>query len=247
MQENTHALQTTSGHTVLTSPSKAAQIAGFSYLLTTAIVVFSEFAINGRLNVQNNAVETARNILAHESLFRLAIVCQLMYCVGTIVLLSALYVILKPVDHFLALIGAFWRLIYALSWAFIALNFFTALRLLSGADYLHVFEADRLQALAKIFLSGFDAYYVGLLFWSLGSTICAWLWFKSSYVPRVLSVFGVVSSAWCIACTLIFLIFPNFSNVVNAWWFDSPMAIFELALSFWLLFKGIRTLRPILQ
>jgi hypothetical protein len=34
--------------------------------------------------------------------------------------------------------------------------------------------------------------------------------------------------------------FPDFARVVNLWWFDSPMGIFEMALSFWLLFKGLR-------
>ena len=38
----------------------------------------------------------------------------------------------------------------------------------------------------------------------------------------------------------IFIIFPDFAKVVNLWWFDSPMALFEMALSFWLLFKGLR-------
>jgi hypothetical protein len=28
--------------------------------------------------------------------------------------------------------------------------------------------------------------------------------------------------------------------VVNLWWFDTPMALFELALSFLLLFRGLR-------
>jgi hypothetical protein len=28
--------------------------------------------------------------------------------------------------------------------------------------------------------------------------------------------------------------------MVNLWWFDSPMALFELALSFLLLFKGLQ-------
>ncbi len=240
MEENFTSLKRTENDITFKAQSKAAKLAGFTYLLTTAIVVISNFTINARLDVKGNAVETARNILAHESLFRLSIVCHLVYCGGIVVLLTALYLILKPVDRILALIAAFWRLLYALAWAFIALNFFTALRLLSGADYLHVFEEDRLQALAKVFLSGFDAYYVGLLFWSLASTICAWLWFKSNYIPRALSAFGVISSIWCVACTLIFLIFPNFSNAVNLWWFDSPMAIFEIATSFWLLFKGIR-------
>jgi hypothetical protein len=27
---------------------------------------------------------------------------------------------------------------------------------------------------------------------------------------------------------------------VNLWWFDTPLAIFDIILSFWLLFKGLR-------
>jgi len=38
----------------------------------------------------------------------------------------------------------------------------------------------------------------------------------------------------------IFLIFPHFNKVVNDWWFDFPMGVFELVLSFWLLFKGLK-------
>jgi hypothetical protein len=51
----------------------------------------------------------------------------------------------------------------------------------------------------------------------------------------------VISSVFCLACTFVFIIFPDFARVVNLWWFDSPMGIFEMALSFWLLFKGLRT------
>jgi len=50
-----------------------------------------------------------------------------------------------------------------------------------------------------------------------------------------------VSSAWCVICAFVFLIFPGFAKPVDPYWFDSPMAIFELILSFWLLFKGIAT------
>ena len=62
----------------------------------------------------------------------------------------------------------------------------------------------------------------------------------SGNIPRALAAFGVISSAWSAACTFVYYIFPDFARVVNLWWFDSPMAIFELALSFWLLFKGLR-------
>jgi len=36
---------------------------------------------------------------------------------------------------------------------------------LSGAEYVRVFGAEQSQALARLHLSGFDTYYVGLLFY----------------------------------------------------------------------------------
>jgi hypothetical protein len=155
------------------------------------------------------------------------------------VLLSALYVVLKPVNRGLALLAAAWRLAYAATWALMALNFFSALRLLGGTGYAGALGPDGIQALARFYLSGFDQYYVGLLFYGLASTACSWLWLKSYYVPRALAAFGLVGSAWCVACTLLFYVFPTFPTVVNLWWFDTPMALFELALGVWLLLNGL--------
>jgi hypothetical protein len=223
------------------SQRKAARVAGFAYLFTLATVVFANFAIHERLIVAGNAAETARNILAHERLFRISIACDLIYCAGVVVLLTALYVILKPINRGLALLAALWRLVYALMWVLMTLNLFAALRLLSGADYLRVFEAERLQALARLYLgASFDEYYVGLLFYGLASAVCGYLWFKSSYIPRALAAWGVISSVWCAACAFAFIIFPNFTKVINLWWFDTPMGIFEIATGLWLLLKGLR-------
>lgn len=228
--------------TIEPAQQTAARVAGFAYLITFATVVYANFGIHDRLIVQNNAAETGRNILAHERLFRIGIAGDLIYCVGVVVLLTALYVILKPVNPGLALLAAFWRLVWVLMWLVMTLNLFDALRLLSGADYLRAFEAERLQALARLYLgTRFDYYYVGLLFGALASTVCGYLWFKSRYIPRALAAFGVISSAFCVACTFVFYIFPSFDKIVNLWWFDSPMGIFDIATSFWLLFKGIRT------
>jgi Domain of unknown function (DUF4386) len=221
------------------SQRKAAKVAGFAYLFTLATVVYVNFGIHARLIVANNA-ETARNILAHERLFRIGIAGDLTYCAGVVVLLTALYVILKPVSRGLALLAAFWRLVWVLMWLLMTLNLLDALRLLRGADYLRAFDADRLQALARFYLgTSFDYYYVGLLFAALASTVCGYLWFRSRYIPRALAAFGVISSAFCLGCTFVFYIFPNFGKIVNLWWFDSPMAIFDIATSFWLLIKGL--------
>lgn len=219
----------------------AARVAGLAFLLTTAVVVFVNFAIHERLFVAGDAAQTARNILAHEGLFRVGLACDLIYCAGVVVLLAALYVVLRPAGHGLALVAALWRLVYALTWVLMTLSLFNALRLVNAADYLRVFEADRLQALARLDLSArFDVYYVGLLFYGLSSALCGYLFFKSRCVPRALAAFGVASSAWCAACTLAFVVSPAFAKTVNLWWFDSPMGVFEIATGLWLLFRGLR-------
>lgn len=170
------------------SQRKASRVVGFTCLFTMAVVVFANFGILARLIVPGNAAETARNIMAHERLFRTVIACGLIYGAGLVVLLTALYVILKPVNRGLALLAAFWRLVYALMWVLMTLNLFHVLRLLSGADYLRGFEADRLQALVRLSLgANFDTYYVGLLFYALASTVCSYLWFKSNYIPGALA------------------------------------------------------------
>jgi uncharacterized protein DUF4386 len=223
------------------SQRTAAKVAGISGLLTVAIVVFANYVLLNPLIVPGNAVETARNIVAHETQFRITAVCFLIYSAGVVVLLAALYLILRPVNQGLALVGALFRLVFALLWLLTTLNMLGALRHLGSASYLQVFEADRLQTLARLHLAAnFDDYYVGLPFFGLAATVCSYLWLKSNYIPKSLSIFGLISSAWCVACALVFLIFPHFNKTVNDYWFDSPMALFELALSLWLLFKGLK-------
>ncbi len=220
----------------------AARIAGVSGLLAVVIVVLGNYVLIGPLVVAGNATETARNIVAHQTQVRVALTCFLTYGVIVVVLLSALYVILRPVDRLLALIGALFRLVFALLWLLTTLNLLGALRLVGNAPYLQAFETNHLQALARLQIAAnFDDYYVGLPFFGLAATVCGYLWFKSGYIPRILAAFGVIASAWCVICAFIFLIFPHFNRVVNDYWFDWPMAIFELVLSFWLLFKGIGT------
>lgn len=217
------------------SQRKAARVAGVAYLFTFALVLFAQFRIQNRLVVAGDAAATARNIVAHERLFRVGIACDLLYCAGVVVLLTALYVILRPVSRGLALLAAFWRFVWVVMWVQMTLNLFDALRFLHSADSLHDSES-----LARIYLGArFDQYYVGLLFCGLASTACGYLWLRSNYIPKVLAAFGVISSLFCAGVTFAFIIFPGVARVINLWWFDTPMGIFDIATSFWLLFKGL--------
>ena len=91
-----------------------------------AIAEFAKYALLNPLLVRCNAIETAQNILAHETQFRVAAICFL-----SVVLLAALYLVLKPANRGLALIGTLFRLVFAFVMAFCTLNLLAA----------HVFSA----------------------------------------------------------------------------------------------------------
>src|SRR5439155_18444432 len=132
------------------SQRTAAKVAGVAGLLAFVLVVFGNYFLLGPLIVSRNAVDTARTILTHETQFRLALICFITYGIGAVVLSTALYIILAPVNRGLALAGALFRLVFAILWLVAPLNSFAALRLLGDAPYLKVFEPERLQALARV-------------------------------------------------------------------------------------------------
>ncbi len=227
------------------SQARAARVAGVAFLLAIAIVIVSNYAISFRLVVPNNAVDTARNVMAHATLFRVNIACDLLYVADLLVLAAALYVVLKPAGRTLSLVAALFRLVFAFAWVVAALAMLGYLRYLGDAAYLPVFGAGQLQTLARLRLSeSYDAYYIGLPFWGLASTVCSILWLKSRTIPRALAVYGLASSAWCVFCAFAFLAVPNFDKTINASLFDVPLVLFEFILGLWLVFKGLRTSRP---
>src|SRR5262249_37716738 len=147
-----------------------------------------------------------------------------------------------PFGRTLALVAAVSRVLFAGTWILATADLFDTMRLLSGASDLRVFTEDQLQALAALPLSiRWDHYYTGLLFWGLSTTLFSYLWFTSRHIPRTLAGFGVVSGAWATLCAFVFIANPAFANAVNPWWFDTPMAIYETALSILLL---VRPLQP---
>lgn len=218
----------------------AAKVAGFLYLFLMVTGIFAEFYARGSLIVRGDAVQTAKNIAASEWLFRVGIVSDLITFAGDVILVLALYVVLKPVNRNVALLAAFWRLAECAILGVITLNDFAALRLLSGADYLRAFDTSQLQAMARFFVGvQTDGYRIGIVFFGLGSTVFGYLWFKSHYIPRGLAAWGIFSSLVIAIVTLAIMVFPSLAAVVVPFYF-APIFIFEVTLGFWLLVKGIQ-------
>jgi hypothetical protein len=227
--------------TIDDSQTKAAKVVGLVYLLALVPAVFAEFYVSPQLIVHADAAQTALNITAHERLFRLGIASNLTVFALDIVLIAALYVVLKPVHRSLALLAAFWGLVETATLVIVTLKDFDVLAVLSGADYLKVFGADRLQALARLSIGAHgDVYNVGLVFAGLRSTVFCYVWLKSGFIPRGLAAWGVLASFLMGACAFLFIIFPELAKVIHVEIYGGPIFVFELTMGFWLLFKRLR-------
>jgi hypothetical protein len=227
--------------TVDESQRKAATVVGLSYLFALPPAIFAEFYVRAQLIADGNAAQTARNITAHERLFRLGTASNLTVFAVDVVLIIALYVVLRPVNRSVALLATGWGLIETATLVVVTLSDFVVLRILSGANYLDAFEANRLQALARLSVSAHgDAYNVGLVFAGLRSTAFCYLWFKSRFIPRALAVWGMVASFLMGASAFSFIIVPELAKVIAVEIYGEPIFFFELTMGFWLLLRGLR-------
>jgi len=175
------------------SQRKVARVAGLLYL---GLIVFGIFAqvVRKNLFVPGDTATTASNIMASESLFCLAFVSDLIIIVCFLLLLLALYVVLKPVNKNHASLMVIFVLV-SVPIMFINMLFhFAALLLLNGADYLIVFEADQLYALVMFFLNlNEQGILIASIFWGLWLFPMGYLIYKSGYFPRFLGVLVIMA------------------------------------------------------
>lgn len=226
-------------NTIDESQRQAAKVVGFTYLFAMITAIFG-FYVRGHVVVPGNAVETAHNIMASELLFRLGIASDLFTFVTDIVLITAIYVVLRPVNGTIALLSVFWRLMETAVLVVVTLNGFDVLRLLSGADDWQVLGTNQLQALARLSLNAYGTgYNVGFVFLGLGSAAFGYLWFKSNYIPRALATLGVFSSLLLATCNFAFIIFPSLAMRIGPVSM-APMGVFEVTMGYWLLVKRLR-------
>jgi hypothetical protein len=232
-------------YTVDESQRTAARVAGFLYLFTMVTANCAEFYVRGRLIVPGDAVQTATNIAASPGLFRLGIASDLITFAGDAVLVVALYIVLKPINRNLALLALFWRLVEcSIATATLASDF-AAVLLLSGADSLRALGAEQWQALGRLLISvDTGGNRVAALFFGLGSTLFAYLWFKSRYIPRALAALGIIASLVPTVVPLATIVFSTLADApLRRARSGIPIVIFEVIVGIWLLVKGIRAPR----
>jgi len=217
-------------------------MAGFHYFMyfVTSIIanMFGRF-------VFVDAPVTVNHIMAHESQFRIGFVISLFSVVFFLLAGWYLYVLLKPVDKNIALLFLLFNLGGFAIWCFSLLNLFAGLLLLSGSDYLKVFQPDQLQALAMLFInlrkSGAIIAQIpyGIWLFPLG-----YLVFKSGFLPKILGILLIVDCFGLLICVFQFFLMPCYEVISVP--FMAVSFIAELSLTLWLLIMGVKDQEPTL-
>ena len=222
----------------MNSINKTARIAGFFYFMFFVTTIISDLCRDSFM-VLGDAAATANKIMASGWLFRLSFVGDLISAVFFLLAAWALYALLKSVNKDLALLFLLLNLGGVAVYSISLLNQFAAVLLLSGADYLNVFQADQLQALAMFFLNlHHNGYWIAQIFFGAWLFPLGYLVFKSGFLPRILGIVMMIHCVGWLMTSLEFFLFPGF-EVMH--YLSYPLGfISEFGLTLWLLIKGVK-------
>jgi hypothetical protein len=227
----------------MTSTKHQARVAGFLYLLLALIAPIGLLVVPGKLIVSGNATATADNIRASGWLLRIGIASELIHQIIGLFLVLALYRLFKAVNENHARQVVILGALVSLPIVFVnVLNEIAALVLVSGADFLSVFEKPHLDALAYLFLRlHSQGITVASIFWGLWLFPFGMLVIRSGFIPRVLGFLLMIAGGAYLASSFATLVLPQYAPLVGQ--VALPLEAAELPIVFWLLIWGAKT-RP---
>ena len=221
-----------------------ARTAGRLYVVMALLAPIGLMYVPGKLIVSGNATATADNIRASEGLLRIGIASELIHQAVAVFLVLALYRLFKPVDDMLAkqllILGA----LVSVPIVFVnVLNDIAALVLVSGADFLAVFDKPELDALAYLFvrLHG-HGITVASIFWGLWLFPFGILVIRSRFIPRVLGFLLMIAGVGYLASAFATLVLPRYAPLVNK--LALALELGELPIIVWLVIWGARPRPP---
>jgi hypothetical protein len=209
------------------------RLIGAAFLLQAIASLVAGSMLPGILNVSDNVVDTMTNLTNSVLRVRAGVFVEMITVIALVVLSVLLYVTLKKQSLKIALVALGFRLTEVALLATSRIATFALLHI-SQASVIEGHPVY-LQTLGNLAYESQEfAYSLNMVFFSLGGTLFYYLFFKSGYVPRALSLIGLIVAPLALIGTLgellgytvpLFVFIPNLP--------------FELALGIWLMVKGI--------
>ena len=185
----------------------------------------------------DNISETMINISDNPTTMMMSIVVELITAIGIVLLALLLYITLKKQNNIIALWAFGLWIIEAVTLAVREISAFALLGVSQEFVKAGVPDSSYFQTLGSLFYELTQFSYDALMvFYCLGGILFYYLFLKSKYVPKVLSLFGIIAASLGLIGTLFVLFDYNVPFYVFL-----PILPFELSIGVWLIAKGIRT------
>ena len=226
------------GYENMDANDKTARMAGLLYLVTVVTGLFSLLYVPSHIQAHGDASLTVANIVAFESLFRLAIAAGALGYAAFLILPLALYKLLSPVSRDAAVLMVAFA-VACVPIYFVALaNQLDILSLLDSAIYQNVFTADQWHARVMLLMDAYDnRVFVSEIFWGLWLLPFGYLVFKSGFLPKTL---GVLLMLGCFSYLIDYfgrILFPNYAL---PGFVMLPASLGEIGICLWLTILGAR-------
>ena len=201
-----------------------ARAGGILYLIIIAIGAWGETFVRGRLYASDPA-ETAANIKAAESLWRLHVSAEVCLLSCATVVLAILYVLLRSVHRELALLAALFNLVSISVEAV-------------GAVFLDIVPNQSPETTKVLIRLHSHAFGVSLVFFGWFCVIVGYLVFKSQFFPKAIGILMQIAGVCYLINSFALIFSPPFANRLLPT-ILIPSLIGELSFALWLTAKGV--------
>ncbi|HUQ20834.1 MAG TPA: DUF4386 domain-containing protein [Gemmatimonadaceae bacterium] len=214
------------------NPMRIARAAGVFWLMQAAFA--PAMIALPKVYVANDAAQTATNIFAHETLYRLGFAGNLVAVATYIVVAALLYALFRPVHKTVAVLATCFSLSGCIILAFSCVLYVGPLLVLTKAPEATLASSQHL-ALMLMRLYG-QGYNTSLVFFGCFLLMLGYLVFKSGFLPRALGVAVVIAGLGGVAFLWPPFAVANIRYIMLSW-------IGEGAFALWLLAFGVNSTR----
>ena len=215
-----------------------ARLAGSMLLLYIATGIASMVLFGQATRGAEGIAAKLASIAQHAPTVRLTVVLTLLTFVYAVVLGVTLYALTRDEDRDLALLALCCRVSEGVIGAIAAVRTLGLLSVATATTVAATQDVAASQALGALLLNAGGLFaLIGATCFALGSTLFSYLFLRARSIPGLLAWLGVVASALLVVLLPAQLAGSIRAPVTSFMWI--PMAVFEVALAFWLLIKGV--------
>lgn len=215
-----------------------ARIAGLFYLLIIALGAIGQIGIRGSI-VTMDALSTYQNLVTSESLWRIGIIGDLLMQVLDIPVMVILYMLLRSVNKYLALLGVLFNLVQTAVLVANKIVLIIPTLLMGNPEYTNAFDASQIKAQVYLLTDIHDfGFGFGLVFFGFACLTYGYLIYRSDYFPNLLGVMVAIAGLCYLINSVVLILAPQYSGDVMLVLVFSLLG--ESSFALWLLIKGLK-------